>query len=502
LIGSSLKIEEFTIRFIRNLRRDDRVKEKPSLRQGIALIHFLISKYFRLQRIKVEDLINAAVKTTYFEDQKVAKEIAMAILFPGFLKKIPSKIQKEQTTIEKIGDLSKLLAELKDLEPDIDFETLDAALNNYEKIISFFEKYLEKNLAVKKYLEEEELIDEIFRQEICSIEDYNEFLDSLFKIKKESLTYKDLKFFKLNNRLQDYLNDIVDLVNKIISLKLLNKPEWQDLLCKTMKNDLDIFSRAIKSLKDTGCDKNLLENYLKKGVQECKDLLNYLNLVNKSDIFAPAPNGVFQYLDHSNLTQVFKLARSLDSKFNSSLVQDIFNKALDQKLDLGLNELIEGFNLQDSWKQSLQNLIDENLKNLDFSNNFELLTNIKMNFNRYQDVHYRDIIVKTLERLADEMMGKIQDPGNFLDFLKFLVNENISFGSDEALNWGKQIGCSLEAILEIIGKDFDLVLKMIDKGVNDFYRYFNLLNNISLNNSQKEIIIEKSIQNNQVQVQA
>ena len=72
---------QFAVSFVRKLRTHKDVKNIPSVRQSISIVKLIMAKFERNMEIFLDDYITAAVITTPIEDQKIAHEIAWALLY-------------------------------------------------------------------------------------------------------------------------------------------------------------------------------------------------------------------------------------------------------------------------------------------------------------------------------------------------------------------------------------------------------------------------------------
>ncbi len=71
-------IEQFSVEFVNNFREQSQGKDVtiPSTRQSIAISKLLSYRYFKNNKLRAEDFVDAAVVTSFPKIQKIAEEVA------------------------------------------------------------------------------------------------------------------------------------------------------------------------------------------------------------------------------------------------------------------------------------------------------------------------------------------------------------------------------------------------------------------------------------------
>ncbi|MFQ6071462.1 MAG: hypothetical protein ACE5KT_02015, partial [Methanosarcinales archaeon] len=116
----TLDLVEFSLELVARMRKTREVINKPSTRQAIAIPKLVIAKVIRTgESAKVEDVINAAVVTSFLENQEIAKRISEEIIFGSIERRKKSEDEIESEVLEIKEDLGIELTALQEILSEI-----------------------------------------------------------------------------------------------------------------------------------------------------------------------------------------------------------------------------------------------------------------------------------------------------------------------------------------------------------------------------------------------
>jgi len=192
---------EFAVEFVRRMRNHPDIIQIPSSRQVLSIPKLLLSRYYRKGTLTPNDYIEISKVTSFPDNQKLAKNLAFAILFPNYRKDIMSSYFEEGSQQEGLEQEDMLkpedqseLDQLQDLIDEIEMsKSVDTdIIKNLEK---FFEE-LNQRREEEPYQSALNFFDddsELFKEKITSLEELIEEAKKRMEQKINSLDPNDLK---------------------------------------------------------------------------------------------------------------------------------------------------------------------------------------------------------------------------------------------------------------------------------------------------------------------
>ncbi|MHA1795985.1 MAG: VWA domain-containing protein [Promethearchaeota archaeon] len=185
--GLPLDLGEFISVFIQRMRRHASIQSPPSIRQGTSINQFLFARYLRTKKITAQDLLEACIHTTFFEDQSAAYEIAHELLMSALN--------------EKIISLREVIT-----------------YSSYEQLLTL------KNFGAD-YLKRVDIIDKLLHANKEIFKDPLKMIEEIFESIKNDLSLKDIQFLHSRGILEGKLEEISDPSLKLYSDALLERYE-------------------------------------------------------------------------------------------------------------------------------------------------------------------------------------------------------------------------------------------------------------------------------------
>ena len=228
--------------------------------------------------------------------------------------------------------------EYLDCEKEMNYTSIEEFYNYNDIYLRLLNKYIEYNII----------------ESINFIIDFNELTDFNTKLNKKSkLSDDDL------NILNDYLNNIQIITNKIYKLSNSNIYNYYRLLFINIKNLFIINNVINDKVNDDYVVINDIDNdyFINTDIIDYDNLLIYYNELNNLNVFLSSPHNILEYLLYNNYKLDNKLIRNLEYQFSNILKLQIF--------------------LYDLYKYLLNN-IQESLTDLKGINNYKSLKNYSL----------------------------------------------------------------------------------------------------------------------------
>jgi len=506
---------DFATEFVKRMREDPDVSEKPSSRQVLGILKLIIARYFRKRNIKPNDLIQIATVSSLPENQKIAKKIAFNILFPNyqsnklknfFVKKDELKTNSAKDILSKseISELEQLRKLIEETKLSNKFK-----LDELKKINKFLNNF-EKNKKIEPYKSALQFFDnesEFYGERISSLEELLNEAKKRVKQKINSLSPQQLKAIQNLN-----MNDLIERNSvrpweKITSNALQNKDVNEEINNLQQKGSFEDFIKTLKFLEETKAfSKNQLDHLKEKLKDQIKNLDQVFNAANN---FGYAPNfDIDKVLDNSIKNSSFEhnynLVKTLDQYFGSNLRKPLFERYNQQIQNFedspSLDSLGRCSIASRDWhalfNKSLQKAIQKALNDIKSQESFKNLSyQLQKLINTAQNLHCSQKISQKIPEIVQRTLESCNKPSELRDAVEFLRNIGLQPTTEDIENIGRKIEMEEEEIYELVEPNYQTLKKLIDKGMDNFDRISHLLNRLSntLNDNQIQDLLSSAL---------
>ena len=441
MFGIALDLEEFISTFIRRMRHHEKIRSPPSLRQGIALFQFLNSRFHRYSPLTMQDLIDAAVFTSYYVDQPVAYEIARDII--------------TSTLNERIADSREF-----------------RSYGTYENLLTL------GNFGAD-YLKDIKVVDKLMKADPSVFQDTSKFLDEIYDAIKQELSLQDLQFLEKRDKLEENLDDITDPELSMYANKLLgNDDQWKSHLGEIMQDLSKDLQKIFKNLNELGVSNNEIEQMKQEFCMDEKDGNPQIENSSDSRHFSDShsdsltqqisdpnsSNSLSQdssrsefdpdQMDPMNFSQLKELMeKSTKIPPQSSWNSTKFKQALDE-IRSAAKDLLQQSTTPEQFFQQLQEMMD-NLIPCDTQDIQDIANNLGVDPSHLDTV--LDQPLNTLHDLIEKNLGNL---GQFSDMIqqlspdsnmrRELIQQGIEFQNSEFL--GSMAQFALEETANAVAK--------------------------------------------------
>jgi hypothetical protein len=444
MFGIPLDLEDFISTFIRRMRRHEKIRSAPSIRQGIALFHFLNARFHRVPPLGMKDLLNAAVVTTHYLDQLVAYEIALELIQSALYARIAdSRDYRTHRTYEQVLTLEHFGAD---------------------------------------YLKDIEIIDKLMKADSDIFLDPSKFMDEIYNAMKNDLTLKDLQFLESRGKLEENLPDIADPELSMYANKLLgNEDQWKSQLQKLMNDSSRNMEKILDNLKEMGTAsseiKEVAEKYL-DGVQNWKE---YLDILQSSKEYMSPSDSLLSHLSTEDLQEVSSQLESLSKMQKHHLDEDITefqDKTSTQSSSTPLLNKMKDILSPDSFQQNDSIPQGDQMRSEQWT-----LEKMKQALNElssanptpHLDSDARQKMQQHLSSITKEILDQSTNPDQFLQNLQEFVDNQIPFDSQHVQEKATQIGVDQSQLDSILNQPLKKLKEMIQKNLGGMGRYTNMI---------------------------
>jgi Mg-chelatase subunit ChlD len=489
---------DFAAEFVKRMRENPDVIEKPSSRQVFGILKLINARFFRKRQLKPNDYIQIATVTSLPDNQKIAKKTAFNILFPNY------QSEKLKNFFLNGGDLK--IASAKDLLSDEDLSELEqlrklieetqlsnkVKLEDLQKIHEFMNEF-EKNKDYDPYKSALNFFNdesEFYGENIASMEKLMEELKNRIEQKINSLTPEQLKAIQNLDMNELVEQNSVRPWEQITNKALQNRNVEDEINNLQQSGSFDDFIKTLKYLEETEA---LPKNQLNQLKQKLKDQIQNLDQVfNAAHNFGYVPDfdkeKVFnKSIQQSSFEHNYNLVRTLDQYFGTNLRQSLFekyNKEVKESqnappLDSMGSCSIASSDWHSLFNKSLQKAVEDAFNNVkspeafkNLSHQLQKLINAAQNLQCSQKISQKipDIMKKTLE--------SCRDPSELRDSVEFLRNIGLNPDPKDIERIGNEIGMEEDEIYELIEPNFQILKKLVQKGMENFDRVSQLLNQL------------------------
>ncbi|TFH30739.1 MAG: VWA domain-containing protein [Promethearchaeota archaeon] len=516
--GVELDIEEYVSTFIRRMRRHEKIRNLPSIRQGIALIQFLHARYHRNARLSMQDVLEGSIITTYYEDQAVAHEIAHELIMSALHERIV-----EQKGPRSYGSYEKLWT-----------------LSNY----------------AAEYMKDVAIIDRLLSAEKNIFTDPMKMLEEIYAAIKDRLTLADLQFLESRGMLEERLSDITDKKMQIYAHKLVDQPDqWKKHMHEYMhpnsnenssgemnerlKENLDKhpqdMAQIFKNMEKLNTSASELQPFIEEYVENLKSWSEYLHLLKETGISQAPPENLVKNLTMQQLNEMESHLNNLKWNQRHDLLKNFMQSETlsSQNHQLQLAQLLDRLSETTHFDENMKNDLKNQMEQLSFEDLHQCLDGMTANdqsqmqtkghdisrsrddnsltrkdnsqnrndesFNGPKTQHkqhkqHKPQTQEFLRKMAEKLMQKSPTAQQFLDTIHQFVEKQIPFDHDLAQETAN--------LLEVDQAEFDMLLNqpvrhledMIQSQLPELSPYLEGLNQLPPNFRRTDELIQNGIQ--------
>jgi len=494
---------DFAIEFINALRQQKNVTP-PSVRQAISIAKILMVRLLKYHTLIPQDYVNAAVLTTYYEDQDIAQKIAEDIVEKFLIGEKPDRDIEEalrevppsaREALMEIWNQIKLLQE----EPKTDVQ----------EFISKFRKHVlmkeDPWYSISKVVSEKEIL----LQGISSSEELIKYTRMKFLKKLGSLSPEDVKIcIKLG---------WMDILKKSPAPWESIIPEWiqsKDTEILRGIKDLSLLAKTINFLRRAELiDNKAFEEFAQfiiENIVTLKHLIEVMRHLGEIDKKVINEDLIWKTIDESlgrmPLKEVFKYTRIIDSILGTDVTSELFRRLIKQK-KIKLDELVELPVFTQEWREEIVSQIEEMIDNIDklsedkavkYRKYIQLHEKLKTLSARIPIAYARHFFLMQLSKLKKLILLHAPTPRDFLEHLYRFYKSEPMFAPtlEEALFLAKYHNVSEEQIYAIYGSKWHQLKYYYKTATGGFNDLLELLNEIKPSLEEIRELMKFAIRNN------
>ncbi|MGY5863176.1 MAG: hypothetical protein RTV41_01085 [Candidatus Thorarchaeota archaeon] len=381
----------FAAEFVFRMRKEkDRIISGiPSTRQAIAIPKFLTARFHRLNRLIPEDYVQASVFTTPIVDQELARQIAMAILFPQReqmpLKSAKAVAAKAGTPADHlqspgamtgIDEIMKEMSILGDMTGGAAVpEDIDAAiaqeLSDMQKTLDFMERVMyEDSVEARAYrdlMETRGGPEIILRFGLSTMQELGDFLKENVISELNSLSPLDVSASCHLGWGDEILNGSSSPWERIATLYGMGKHnEFETELSSLMQADTSTAAISLKYLREVEFPHTRIKTLVDQLVGKSDNLWDIETL---SDALGEMPTFNHQKVMEESMDDIaraFRAATSLENRAGQPIRTEMF-QVFDRRVTQSgtrptIDELATCATDTPGWYDMADKIIDEMIK--------------------------------------------------------------------------------------------------------------------------------------------
>ncbi len=497
---------EFSVEFVKRMRKHPDIIQMPSLRQVQTIPQLLLARFLRKGKVSVKDYIEIAVASSFPINQDLAKKVSFQILFPNYsIRDIDSFFEYNAGAIEQgvhfpvISEQDYESQQIQHLCDEIKFST---ALNfiTLSKVEEFVEWVIQKRYQepYKSILVFFKNTSEFYAKEIISTEELliltkQKVIDKINSLKPcHLITINKLGF---NHLVEKFSRKKWEkITNKALSGNKIDR----ELKVLKRKGSFDDFIKTIKYLKETEVLKARKYSNLKKDLSHKIKTLEhvYYAALELNEIAEFNLNQVLLFSIHNlSLDLILKIAKSLDQYFGTNLRKLLFellnkesykSRSFKSKI-YEENNLLETINKyafkSPSWLFFFEKVLFwkmNNAKNTFRSHEeFKILTHKILQFTHScENIYCSQKISRYLSRLSNLTIESCIVPTELKDVVEFLNKIGLKPDNITVKKIGEKIEMPEEEIAELIEPAYEALKKYVKKSRSSLEKIQELINKV------------------------
>ncbi|MBD3407743.1 MAG: hypothetical protein GF411_16615 [Candidatus Lokiarchaeota archaeon] len=483
----------FAYEFVSRMRKRDDVRVKPSVRQTQSIPQLVSAKFFRKGKLSLDDLVNAAVFTTFPIDQEIAREVAEDILLG---KKdeidIEKKTEKEKPGVSKSTHLESVIDQIRREQELAKTIQKDKVREGYEYLMDI-RKHEDRSLydMALEYLNDGDIV----LRGISSDDMLSDEIRSEISKRIGNLSPEDIQ----NASVLDYLEEILlsQRANERLSAQALSEDQGFDQdFTELLRHDRATGAKTLRFLTTMQAfDSHKLEALdieLQQSLENLTEVADYSKEVGKT------PEDIEKFVEDAPLKYRYDVAMGLAESIKKQSGEDIrerLTEAYRDQFDTGARENVDLPQLAEkeidsqSWKELLEKQIDRIIDDSDCraSPEHHLLKAAAQSSDLKKEIESAENKrewMKSIQKLADSSVERAQTKTELRNIVKTLRRHNIEPTHDMIRKTGEKLGMSEAEILELLNPSFEVIKKLINEGLQDFDRLYGLMSSAGLTSQQ------------------
>jgi hypothetical protein len=469
----------FAFEFVKRMRSISEVKVKPSIRKG---------------NLSLDDFVEAAVCTTYPSDQELARLIAEDILLGRKRDEKRQEVKVESTpqVIPKEDPLQKVIEQIKreqELAKKINKDKVQQGFDYLQELRKRKDTSLYR--AVMDYLTEGDVVlrglsnDEELRKEASS-----ELLEHLGNLESSDI---------MNSKTLGVLDQVCNAPHAAERLAGQSLRGDQDIPKKfedLAQRDPATASKALRYLEEMGTHS---KEELERMDQALQDSLNDLQeAAQYSAELKRAPNNMQQHVSSAPkkypLVDAIEFAEKIKQNAHTDISEQLleayskqYGPEISQNVDM--RQLAETARNSSHW----EDLVDKETSNLtekassrsspsDYLRQ-KILENSSLK-SRISDTSAQKKWQESMEKMADQAVRTSPTKLHLRQTVRACSNLGASPSQDAIKESGQKLSMTDDEILELLNPSFQVIKKLIQKGVSNFDRLHDLMKTAGLSQSQ------------------
>ncbi|NWF97203.1 MAG: hypothetical protein HXY34_13785 [Candidatus Thorarchaeota archaeon] len=497
-------VPEFAYRFVSAMRTTPDLQSKPTVRQTQAIAGLLSARFFRNGKLSLDDFIGAAVFTTNPVDQETARAVAEEVLFGR--KNTTQEQKPEPEKVDSRGDrknpLHSVLETIRRERELAECIAADRAEAGYD-----FLTRLRQNAddpvyrAVRAYLNEGDII-------LRGLTNHQELLE---EVRRElmnrtgSLTAADIR----NAQTLDALDTVCEsgsAAERTAARALRGDADLQEQFAQLARGDPATAAKALRLVEELASmsheDLEAMRTALEESLQNLSDLASYAAELHRlpADIHRTLESSWKQY----DLSDAAELARSISRATGQDITERLleqydlnFEQARDKRVDM--SQLAQTAMNCSSWRSLLSKETRRLLQEAAVrSSPTQFLTRaLSAMAQDTEQVDKKDMTEQweqAMCQLADAAVSYTQSKSQLRQTVRHLSGKGVTASNTAIEAAGRRLGLSETEIAELLNPSFQVVKSLVQQGVRDFERLYDLMTQSSLSGAQLNEIASIALQ--------
>ncbi|MFO7836518.1 MAG: hypothetical protein R6V83_07680 [Candidatus Thorarchaeota archaeon] len=494
-------VVEFAHEFVIRMRARHDIVEKPSIRQTESIPRFLSARYFKQGKLSLDDLVEAAVYTTFPGDQKIARDVAEDIVLGREEKEeaVPSprpqkKKAKEAASSDSLRDVIKTILREQELSNQIESDKIadgysylrELKKSGKNELFDSATDYLTEGDIVLRGISSDTQLKQQASQELLE--------------RRGGLSSRDIQ----NSKTLGSLDEVCKSHSRAESLAakaLRGDSDVSNKFRDLAGRDPATAARALSHMRDIGAPKEATQDSMKQNlidsVRNLEEMASYAS--NLSELPDNSDSHLQSAPQEFPIAEALRMAERIKQHTKQSL-QDQLMKEYDSQFSQGASRNVDNQQLARNsmsgchWKNLVKKVTDRTIgQSASRSAPSEyLLKKLAQQYKLSKELSSdcRTTWKDQMQQIADEAISHSQSKAHMRRNVRRSRRMDTNPSDESIRQRGKELGMSENEILELVNPSFEAAKKLIKKGVKDFDRLHGLISSAGLTSSQLQELAE------------
>ena len=518
----------FAVEFSARLRKQEtKLSNVPTVRQPVAMARLMTTMYYRKASLTPLDFINAAVLTTPVEDQEIARQVANSILFP--VERAPKQpgsarpatgsppvkdmlAATDQFMDELLDDLASAGLSVDGIMDDASGDMLDKVIDDIDASTQFIDEIYDAAERgdspggdIANFFEHRGGYTELMLHGIDTMPKAVNHAKQVMQRDGGTLTPGEIQACAGMGLAGELAAQAPNPWISLAARFCTGDPDVRkDLDTVLAGEDAGTAARTLDYLTRVGFDPAMASQLVQQLVERARNLFDIAEITKVTGRLPPFDvQRVVEASLERDASSTFATARALDVAHGSSITSTAWNRWSANHPEPTIPELAGAQACTPGWNRALEGATRREMARVagEHAGTAGGLARLARSLHDLATGAQVQACQRGFDASAvlsaSAALDAAGDVREFLDTLREIVDGSIPLPDQDVLNQGMAKHVPIDAMMEIMGNDFEVLKRLYERGKGSFKRYASMINRIGkLGYDQAEQLARTAMENN------